>query len=110
MTDGVTISIDEDTGNYMFLVNESTQHLINQDSVVRRASHVEPWHPVIRLLFRAIRFVSRDESRAAAWTRIWPCKWRVNLSPVGGPVVPVEWANRASAINFEVNWLNENFL
>ena len=110
MLQAVTISIDESTGDYRFLVNESTIDLVTAESNVKRASHVEPWNPVLRLVFNTIRLFSGDLGYVAEWTRLWPFRWRVNLSPVGGPLVPVEWANRESAIKFEVSWLEENFL
>jgi hypothetical protein len=49
-----------------------------------------------------------EYGKMAAFTRTWPCYWQVDLSPVGGPIVPVEWASRQSAIDFEVGWLNDN--
>lgn len=75
----------------------------------RRASHIEPCRPALRLAFRILRACCSDNSRIADWTRTWPCHWRVNMRPVGGPVFPYRFGNRSLAIAFEHNWLLENY-
>lgn len=104
----ITFSIDEN-GNTTFLVNELTNSFVNETSIVRRASHVEPWNPLLRAVFHTLRLFG-DKTAIADWTRKWTCRWRVNLSPVNGPILPIEFANRSTAIQFEVDWLTENFL
>jgi hypothetical protein len=71
----------------------------------RRASHVVPVAPWRRLAFLALRAVCSDESRLSAWTRTWRGPWRVEIlgGPVGGP-----FAERARAIEWELNWLRRN--
>jgi hypothetical protein len=71
----------------------------------RRASHVEPTSWPLRLLFHLLRSVVRDDSAAAAWTRGWPCTWRVRV--LGGPCWG-RYRNRQEAITAEVAWLEAN--
>lgn len=106
----IVFSIDTETGNSKFLVNDDTRSFLDETSTVQRASHVEPVNLILRITFYAIRTVFGEDSRMGDWTRRWLCYWRVNLNPVGGPIVPVDFASRSSAIDFEINWLNKNFL
>lgn len=63
----------------------------------RRVSVIEPVSFLPRALFRAIRLIVSDESRAAEWTRRWRCDWRVKIGEnVHGPFV-----DRAAAIRYE---------
>jgi len=110
MTTHVTISIDESTGNSLFLVNDLTRSLIYEESVIKRASFVEPSNPLLRLTFLLIRFTCGEDGTMGEWTRTWICQWRVNLGPVKGPVLAERWINRQDAIDAEVSWLEENFL
>lgn len=105
----MVVSID-DEGTVRFLITEESQVFVSAESVVRRASHVEPWNLMLRLVFRILRKIGGEHSKLANWTRTWPCWWRVNLSPVNGPIIPIEFASRATAIEFEVDWLEKNFL
>lgn len=73
----------------------------------RRASFVEPTNWLLRLAFHAVRSLVADDSHLAAWTRAWPCKWRVRV--LGGPTFGC-YANRAEAIRDEIRWLEENRL
>ena len=67
----------------------------------RRLSHIEPNGFVLRLLFHAVRRLGIVE-----WTRRWSCHWRVNLSPVDGPVIPMlRRSSRAEALAVEREWL-----
>jgi hypothetical protein len=70
---------------------------------LERASHVEPAHPVLRAIFRCLRAHTRDDSLLAAFTRRWPCRWRVAIvaGPTFGP-----FARRPAAIAAEIAWLN----
>jgi hypothetical protein len=49
------------------------------EPVKQRASHVEPVRLSLRALFHLIRWLVSDDSRAAEWTRRWPCLWRVRM-------------------------------
>lgn len=105
----VTFSIDEETGEMTFLVNSITQDLAAEAGSTRRASHVEPMDWKLKVAFRALRWALGDDSRIADWTRTWKCLWQVDLSPVGGKAHG--WfSSRADAIDYEIMWLNENFL
>jgi hypothetical protein len=106
----VTFSIDESTGNTIFLVDEETKAFLDYSSTVRRASNVEPVFLPLRLAFKALRYQFGETGRVSDWTRNWNCLWRVNLAPVHGPILPIDFANRQTAIDWEVKWLNENFL
>ncbi len=70
----------------------------------RRASHVEPINPALRLAFRALRWLGGDKGRVAAFTRSWGCQWRVDLAPSGGGILE-PFAARADAIAAEIEWL-----
>ena len=112
MTNAFTVSIDEATGNSMFLVNDLSKGLVDETSKVRRASHVEPYYIVPRLFFHAFRKVFGEDGRVGDWTREWNCYWRVNLTPVGGPIIGMrfECRHRTLAIAYEIIWLEKNFL
>lgn len=97
-------------GTVRFLNTPETATLITPETVTRRASHVEPVNLALRLLFHTLRRGFGDKTTAAQFTRMWPCLWRVNLSPVGGPVLQVRWRDRKQAIEAEVQWLNENWI
>jgi hypothetical protein len=103
------VTMDE-SGTLTFLVDEDTQALLNEGSVVQRASYVEPVSRTLRCVFHSLRSAFGDKGWAAAFTRRWPCLWRVNLSPVGKSILKGNYKNRQAAIDAEVLWLNENFI
>lgn len=96
-------------GKTTFLMNEHTKAFIPATAVVLRASHVVPTDIASRKLFNALRAPFADESKVAAWTRTWKCKWQADLSPVNGPVLG-PFDSRVDAIEAEIEWLNKNFL
>ncbi len=51
---------------------------------IERISHIEPTGWLRRWLFHRVRGCFGDKGRAAAWTRHWRCRWRVNFAPTGG--------------------------
>jgi hypothetical protein len=121
----ITITIDEQ-GNNVFLKTDSADCFLEQGEVItRRASHVEPAPRYERWLFSLLRTLFSDTSAVAAWTRTWNTLWRINTSPVGGPILrvghvwpgvawPVEdrvacFANRQDAIDAEIEFLNNFF-
>ena len=104
----IVISIDPE-GTATYLCNQHTDGLFPEAARPRRASHVEPWSLSLKFLFRALRGAFGDDSWAADWTRRWPCRWTVDLSPVGGPSYGLFYS-RDAAIEFEIEWLNEKFL
>jgi hypothetical protein len=110
MTEHVTVSIDESTGTIRFLVNEVSENFVTKDSTIRRASHVEPFAWPLRIVFHALRKVFGEDGRVGEWTRSWGCYWRVNLSPVGGPIGNAAIRLRRYAIRAEVAWLEKNFI
>lgn len=73
----------------------------------RRASHVEPMMPDLRLLFHATRWLVGDEHWLADWTRRWLCIWRVRI--VDGPTLGF-YRSRQEAIRDEIEWLEANRL
>jgi hypothetical protein len=78
----------------------------------RRASHIEPLAPDLRVLFHLCRWIAGflkggEESWLAAWTRRWPCIWRVRI--VDGPTLGC-YADRQQAIRDEIEWLEKNRL
>ncbi|QDU95168.1 hypothetical protein [Lignipirellula cremea] len=75
----------------------------------KRASLIEPVNPLLRLLFRAIRSQVCDSGSWSEWTRCWPCRWRVNLTPVGGPIFG-NFGQRRTALKVERRWLERHWL
>jgi hypothetical protein len=74
-----------------------------------RNSHVEPHGWFKRWLFSTIRKRVSDDGAIAAWTRLWDCHWRVNMTLVGGPIFG-KFADRGAALAAEVKWLKEHNL
>jgi hypothetical protein len=105
----ITLTITED-GDQIFLKGHGAEIFGAQDDIVRRASHVVPDRFWLRLAFRTIRFCVPDTSRLAAWTRTWACLWRVDTSPVHGPILADRFIRRDSAIAAEIQFLNKFFL
>src|SRR6266481_3239839 len=123
----LTVTIDE-TGDLVYLKGDSADVLLELGEVVqRRASHVEPASRDQRVFFHLLRFFFGEKGRIADWTRNWGCLWRVNTSPVGGPILT--WAHvwkmepsygsmdytacfakRQDAIDAEIAFLNDFFL
>lgn len=89
-------------------VDPAAESLIDQKSAARRRqSRVEPQDRILRVFFRAIRFLCGDRGRIAAWTRRWRCLWMARIfgGPTAGP-----FADRAEAIEWEISWIEENVL
>ena len=105
----ITLTIDEE-GDQIFLGGGAEVFLSIGKTITRRASHVLPNSFLPRILFRIIRTCVSDQSRFAEWTRNWRVLWRVDASPVGGEILEGRWANRAAAIEAEVEYLNKFFL
>jgi hypothetical protein len=103
------VTLSED-GTVRFLVNEDTKPFIDEDAVIRRASHVEPKNVLIRLTFHILRGIFGEKGWMAEFTRRWPCKWRINLSPINGPILPGLYKDRQEAIREEIKYLNSNFI
>ena len=103
------VSMDEQ-GTLTFLVDADTEALLNATSTVMRASNVHPANRTLRALFYALRTKYGEKGRVAQFTRLWPCLWQVDLSPVGGPVLDATYRNRQAAIDAEIVWLNTNFI
>jgi len=106
MQNEVTFIIADGTCTY--LLTKAAPRI--QGAVIRRASHVVPENTYLRLVFRAIRKLIADDSSLAAWTRTWPCLWRVDMAPVGGGILPERYSNRLAAIDAEVEALNNFFI
>lgn len=110
MSKEYTVSISED-GSLVFLVNEETSSFAELGiATTKRASHVEPNNFFLRIAFHLLRRIFGDKGRMTEFTRRWPCLWRVNLRPVGGPILEDRWVNRQQAIDAEVEWLHANFI
>ena len=109
MANHVLVSIDA-SGTARFLVNSDSAGLLTLDCTVKRASRVEPVSFTLRACFYLLRVLFGETGKVSDFTRNWPCKWRVNLAPVGGPVMPVDFAKRSTAIEYEIAWLEKYFL
>lgn len=118
----VTVTIEEN-GILTFLATDSADIFLEcGETLTRRASHVEPTGFWLRVVFHALRTFWGRKTQVAAWTRNWKCMWRVNTSPVGGPILrwhdideQCNWQgiatfrNRQAAIDAEIKFLNEWF-
>lgn len=109
-TERFTVSIDDSTGDYSFLLSNLSVSLLDESSIVNRASHVEPCNILARMAFYALRAMFGESGRVSEVTRAYPGLWRVNLSPVNGPILPHAYSVRQDAIDAEVHWLEANFL
>ena len=107
--DQITVSIDDNSGMTQFMLTPETECLLDDTSVIKRASHVTPANPVLWALFTLLRVLFTDTGKAADWSLTWKCKWIVDLTPCGGGIVPIAWATRESTIRFEIEWLQDNF-
>ena len=105
MQDEVTFVIDEN-GDSKYLLTDAAKD-IDLGGTPRRASHVEPNNVVFRVLFHILRRWLGDKGRMSNFTRAWPILWRVNLQPIGGPVIAERYFNRRQAINAEVVAINK---
>lgn len=69
---------------------------------VERASHIEPYDPMKRIIFK---FIREYVPSLTQWTRTWKCYWQVRFvnrpQDVYGP-----FRHRESAIKFETDRLN----
>jgi hypothetical protein len=109
MTRTVTMTIDEN-GDAIFLKGHGGDAFLALGDVrTRRASHVEPNSWLLRVLFHAIRRNCTDSCKRAAFTRMWPCLWRINTAPVGGPILCTLYRDRKQAIEAEVVFLTKFF-
>lgn len=67
----------------------------------KRVSRVLPAGRFQRACFLVLRAVVSDESKAAAWTRLWRCQWNVQIDKeTHGP-----FASRSAAILFEKEFI-----
>lgn len=99
--------IIEENGDCTYLMTEAAPLI--EGAVTARASHVEPSNLLLRLLFHALRQWLGDKGRMSDFTRAWPCLWRINMQPVGGPILPTLYRDRFAAIDAEVQALNKFF-
>ena len=110
MQNEATLIIDQETGDCKIVLTTAAKLLNLTDSPSSRASHVYPENAYLRLVFRVIRKLVADDSRLAAWARTWGCMWRVDMSPVGGGILPIRYGYRLAAIDAEVEALNNFFI
>lgn len=110
MAEHITVSIDDLTGETRFLVSELSRFLLDESSTVKRASHVEPVSKVLRKAFYMLRDTFGETGTIAELTRKLPCLWRVNLSPINGPILPNVYRDRSQAIDAEIVFLEKHFL
>lgn len=96
-------------GDVTFLVGERTKGFVPEATTTRRASHVVPLFGHARFWFKALRMVFGEDGRVGDWTRTWTGPWIVDLRPVGGNNGMI-FMTREQAIDFEIAWLNQNFL
>ena len=104
----IVISIDTE-GTVKYLVNEYTEGAFPEAAEPRRASHVEPMGFPSLIAFRALRWAFGEDGRVGNWTRTWRGPWSLRMVVAD---CPITWCfdPRAEAIEYEINWLNANFL
>lgn len=105
----VELTITPD-GTLRFLVSEGAEAFLTEAAIVRRASHVEPVSVPLRLVFHGLRGIFGEKGRMAGFTRLWPCLWHINLSPIGRGVLPGTYRDRQAAIDAEIEELNASFI
>lgn len=97
-------------GRAEFVNNPALSGLLSQGTArVTRASHVLPVSLPLRALFVILRRAFGETGAVSQFTRRWPCLWRVDLAPSGGPVIG-PFKDREEAISREVEWLNTHRL
>ena len=63
----------------------------------KRVSRIVPTNGFLMIAFYVIRGLCSDESKVAAWTRVWRCQWKVLIDGKSyGP-----FSSRSDAIAFE---------
>jgi len=108
VTHNLAFTIDQD-GNIVLVYHpndDQTRAVISELATVvedRRAGHVWPTSPVLRLAFRAIRAVFGSRGRMADWTRRWRCRWVV-VDAETMTLLPGVYASHDEAVNAEVEW------
>jgi hypothetical protein len=102
MSEAYQVTIEAD-GSIRYVNKPELAEAFGAEATLERASHVEPVNPALRVAFRALRSHASDRGLLAAFTRAWPCRWRVTIinGPTFGP-----FAKRTDAIDAEVSWLN----
>lgn len=115
----VTITIDNETGDMVFLDTASSQAFKSLGTVTtKRASHVVPANFWKRQAFKLVRLFVQDDSASAAWCRTWRGPWIVDMSPIGGSILQgydymgswaLTWDNRQDAIDAEIIAVNKWF-
>lgn len=106
------VFIDCDSGEVVYLNDAATDAALSDvcgEQTTARASHVEPTAPAARFAFHLIRRLFGETGRVADLTRsrlFGP--WRVNLAPVGGPILPTVYRDRSAAIAAEIQYLNDH--
>ena len=101
----ITITAD---GKIRFLATPELQPLYDLGRTsTRRASHIVPQNRLLRLAFRILRTCVADDSRCAAWTRRWRCRWLADLRISAGPVLG-PFPIRQQAIAAEIDWLTRH--
>lgn len=100
------VDIMLNTDEIRYIATPETEGIeTNASSVVlNRISHVEPCNVLLRILFRCLRAVVRDDSAVARWTRNWRCRWRVKMIRSGYTFG--EFTNRDEAIAAEIEYYN----
>jgi hypothetical protein len=91
-------------GDVKYLLTDAAKEL-DFGATYQRASHVEPANCLLRAIFHRLREFGYE--RLAEFTRSWPILWRVNLAPIGGPILPTVYYDRAQAINAEIVAINK---
>ena len=86
------LRIDEDGNVYCFHDSKFVKMLKIEEQ--KRLSHITPKNPFLKIIFKTLRWIFKDESKVAEWTRHWDCEWEVEL------ILPT-FKNRSDAINYE---------
>jgi hypothetical protein len=105
----ITITID--TGGDLLFIDSLSADIFKElgTARTRRASFVEPYRLGYRTMFHLLRLFG-DNGRIAQWTREWSIVWRVNMGPIGGPILLESFNNRQQAIAAEIEAVNKFFL
>ena len=77
------IDIDEEGNISMF--DDDWEEIIGEDKnfdiiKVQRLGWVTPRNPVLRFLFKFIRWITFQNRYVVKWTRTWKCKWQLQFT------------------------------
>ncbi len=98
----IKIIIDKH-GNIIWFKEEKTKALLKNLELKKkqeeRVSYISPQNIILRILFKIIRKIFKNNEKIIQWTRSWNCKWQVEIPEI--KLVKKNFTDRQKAIEFE---------